>query len=258
MEPRGGELAPLLVQESFGCKRICQKGVTILEGYSNMYQKSNFEFGQLFEAEVIKEIKLNKNEVFLLSEYVAYNIYLKKGRVKVVVSNEEGLEKLLFYVEENGFVLMSTGEYLTADLMATLVADVQTILYCIPVEEFKQALAVEEIRDIYLDSVIRKSNYLIKHTFDLTFSTSRSRLYHILLDLANDYGQANAQGHILIEKLPTRGDLALITGVHRTNIATYLTELENQGIISRDRRNIILNDKSELKALIEEELSKGF
>lgn len=228
-----------------------------MEGYSNIYQKSNFDFSQVFADEVVQEIILNKNEMLLLSQYQSYNIYLKKGRVKVLIANEEGFEKLLFYVEENGFVLMNADNYLPEDLMATLIADVQSVLYCIPTEDFKRALAVEAIRDIYLDSVSRKTNYLIKHTLDLTFGSSRSRLYHILLDLANDYGQKDACGDILIKKLPTRGDLALITGVHRTNIATYLTELENLGIITRERRQVILRDKAGLMALVVEELSKG-
>lgn len=56
----------------------------------------------------------------------------------------------------------------------------------------------------------------------------------------------------IVSKFPTLTDLASLTDVHRSNVTSYINSLETQGIIHRQKKQLIVNDLEALEALAEE------
>ena len=81
---------------------------------------------------------------------------------------------------------------------------------------------------------------------DLVFRDVRSRVAHILLELAEDFGQSG-DGGMVIESLPTQSEIATLVGSTRQTVNATLRELETEGLIRRRQRRIVLQRSEELR-----------
>ncbi|MBK9984773.1 MAG: Crp/Fnr family transcriptional regulator [Saprospiraceae bacterium] len=80
----------------------------------------------------------------------------------------------------------------------------------------------------------------------LLFKDIKLRLLELLLDMANDYGRER-DGQILISHSLTQTDFAMLAGTSRKSASLILNELENQGLIQFNRKQIFIKDLRELK-----------
>ncbi len=87
----------------------------------------------------------------------------------------------------------------------------------------------------------------------LLFRSHRDRLLHLLLELAEQYGEPQSQGMRLKIKL-SHQDLASIIGATRETVTTTLGELQDAGVVTVDRRVITLRSIAEIKSLIQSDL----
>ncbi len=69
----------------------------------------------------------------------------------------------------------------------------------------------------------------------LSRSWSRPRLVHLLLKLANNLGQPTPQGILITVRL-THETLATMIGASRVRVTTHLSELQREGILSKQGR----------------------
>ena len=81
---------------------------------------------------------------------------------------------------------------------------------------------------------------------DLVFRDVRSRVAHILLELAEDFGQSG-DGGMVIESLPTQSELATLVGSTRQTVNATLRDLETEGLIARRQRRIVLQRPEDLR-----------
>jgi CRP-like cAMP-binding protein len=81
---------------------------------------------------------------------------------------------------------------------------------------------------------------------DLVFRDVRSRVAHILLELAEDFGESGG-GDVVIESLPTQSELATLVGSTRQTVNATLRELETEGLIGRQQRRVVLQRPEELR-----------
>ncbi|MDH3212495.1 MAG: Crp/Fnr family transcriptional regulator [Myxococcales bacterium] len=81
---------------------------------------------------------------------------------------------------------------------------------------------------------------------DLAFRDVRSRVAHVLLELAEDFGRRDDEG-LVIETPPRQGELATLVGSTRQTVNATLRELETEGLIGRRQRRIVLRRPEALR-----------
>ena len=84
----------------------------------------------------------------------------------------------------------------------------------------------------------------------LLFRSSRDRLVHLLLELAEKYGQQHTNGLLLNIKI-SHQDMASAIGATRETVTITLGELQNEGLIRTDRRKIFLQQPDRLSGSID-------
>ena len=79
--------------------------------------------------------------------------------------------------------------------------------------------------------------------------SSRSRVYRFLYQIATSYGKEGPDG-LLVEKLPSRSDIGALLGIHRSNVTRYLSDLEKQGVVTKQKKSLVIHDIQALKELL--------
>ena len=82
--------------------------------------------------------------------------------------------------------------------------------------------------------------------------SSRSRVYRFLYQIAISYGKDSSEG-LFVEKLPSRSDIGALLGIHRSNVTRYFSDLEKLGIVTKQKKSLIIHDIQALKDLIQQE-----
>ncbi|WP_281890210.1 Crp/Fnr family transcriptional regulator [Paenibacillus sp. YYML68] len=93
---------------------------------------------------------------------------------------------------------------------------------------------------------LRKTNEQI---YDLTFLDVRSRIIKTIFRLAEQYGQLKPNG-ILINMKLTHQQLANLVGTVRESVTKVLQELQEDRIITIDKKFILVRDLEALKKMI--------
>lgn len=178
--------------------------------------------------------------------------FINKGRLKVFMGTENGNERLMWYLEAGNVIPQGSG----VTYMKRLIADTDTeILYLKGSELFRFAMADEEnLLEILAQNDTRRM-LCVQVILKEHDESSRAKVYKFIYQMAVHYGKANKDG-LLIDPLPNRSDIAAFTGVHRSNVTRYIGELEQQGIITKVKKAILVNDLDGLDALIQEENDK--
>ena len=103
------------------------------------------------------------------------------------------------------------------------------------------------VRFMHLIGVRRRR--LERRLRNLLFSSSRDRLIHLLLELADKYGVPAADGVRLTTDL-SHQELASIIGSTRETVTLVLGELQTQGLIKLGRRKITLVRPAAINGLV--------
>jgi CRP-like cAMP-binding protein len=171
------------------------------------------------------------------------------GRVKICHLTHEGKQSTLAFVEP-GEVF---GELAVVD--------------CGPREEYAEAAKDSTVVRIPSDGlcalmqdvpeVARRVTALIgrrrrqveRRLRNLLFLSSRDRLIHLLLELADRYGEAAEKGLRLATDL-SHQDLASMIGSTRETVTLVLGELQSEGLIKLGRRKITLARPEAISGLV--------
>ncbi len=84
----------------------------------------------------------------------------------------------------------------------------------------------------------------------LLFRSSRDRLIHLLLELAEKYGRPQADGLLISLKI-SHQDLASVIGATRETVTITLGELQQEGLVRIERRRIILKRVEVMTGLVD-------
>jgi CRP-like cAMP-binding protein len=215
---------------------------------SQKYQKDlTYEISELIKASE-KILKYKKGAFLFREGQEAKEMYIiLSGKVQISKMNAEGKELYLRLCKENDIVgeltLFTVGpRYL---FNAKFLEDGEVA--AINIESLEQTLfnnsklAYEFLK--WMNDHIRKT---ITKFRDLVLHGKKGALYSTLIRLCNSYGIVKENG-IYINVPLTNQDLANYCGTARESVSRMLGELRDEGIISIDRKKIIIHDLNFLK-----------
>jgi CRP-like cAMP-binding protein len=177
-------------------------------------------------------------------------VYLvAKGRVKICHITNDGKQSVLAFVDPGEIfgelAVLDTGareEYAEATRECTAIR--------IPRSQFVDLFREEPDFAMRLTQLIghrrRRAERRLKN---LVFLPNRERLLHLLLELAEKYGVASADGLELDTNL-SHQDLASTIGSTRETVTLVLGELQARGLVRVGRRKITLVQPQALSQLV--------
>ncbi|MEL7566572.1 MAG: Crp/Fnr family transcriptional regulator [Dehalobacterium sp.] len=192
-------------------------------------------------------ILLRKGEIFL--PYINETMigYIKKGILKVTLSNDEGEERLMWFLEEN--CIISTFSKLFSQKTIALKP---TEILLMNRERFFDIISTNRrFFDLFISQIYQKYEYCIDNLLVQDKKTSKIKVYTLLQQLGKLYGTIQPDKSIYVKNFLTRSEMSSITGVHRSNIIKYITELEQMGIIDKEKKAIVIKQPQLLDTLIQ-------
>lgn len=183
--------------------------------------------------------------IYLPADYANGVLLLAKGRVKIGSFTEEGKQTILTFIEPGELfgelALMGTEEreeYAEAVEKSTVLLIPNEVMQQLLAENPTISLGITKLFGLRRQRIERRLKYLL-------FRSNRERLIHLLLELAEQYGQRTGAGVELRIKL-SHQDLASIVGSTRETVTVVLGELQAEGRLQLGRRKIILTDMAQL------------
>lgn len=173
-------------------------------------------------------------------------LYLATGKVKAYMFDDEGHERLLYIFIKDTLIFHSVSEQYCKNLVTLEKATP----YSIPLTDVFAFLQSDAafIRK-YSALIAARYGILLQQVLTTNRLGAKSKVYSFLISLVHKYGTLQEDGSYLVSKFPTLTDLASLTDIHRSNVTSYINSLETQGIIHRQKKQLIVND---LEALAEE------
>lgn len=199
-----------------------------------------------------KEVSFNKKSIiYNAGEDPTRIFYIKSGYVRYFFTSEEGQEFIVrVYKPTNllAFIHFYTG----VPIEHTYAAITNVTGMLAPKEEFISFLnanpdVVLGLTKIYLAAF----NTTIKRLEALLMSGAKGRILIVLNSLAEQIGQLRGTG-INMPIGFTHQELAGFTGLTRETVTLELGDLEKVGVISFDKKIIVINNLDKLKKEISE------
>jgi len=201
----------------------------------------NLEEGELEQIRSIIAVRsFPKHSLLFLENSEGDGLYLiKSGAVKIFRATEEGREKILAIFRRGDFFgemsLLDGGlRSASAETMEKSVVMVLRRSEFIRLLERFPALSMKIIHA--LCRRLRRANEQIEM---IAFWDVRSRVLKILLDLAYEHGTGLDRGRRIDLRL-THQELASLAAASRETVTRVLQELQDQGLIHMDGRNIVV------------------
>lgn len=176
---------------------------------------------------------------------------LAEGRVRMCSTTPEGKQSILAFVEPGELfgelAIVDTSE---REERAEAVQNSTVVL--LPGDHLRQlmedapglAMGVTKLIGLRRKRVERRLRSLL-------FRSNRERLSQLLVDLAEQYGNATTDGIELAIKL-SHQDLASIIGATRETVTTVLGELQSEGLVRIQRQKLTLLDLRRLVAGVDD------
>ena len=212
-------------------------------------------FSNLDDNELIKIRKLcvtqhyEKDRLILVEEDIGKTLFLiQKGRFKVSRMSDDGREVILAIQGPGGFFgELSLIDGKTRSASVTAIEDSEALLlhraeFLALLEDYPQ-IAVSLLKE--LAGRIRKSDTQIK---SLSLQDAMGRVASTLIMLAEDSGRIR-HGQVIIQKIPLQQDMANMAGTSRETISRVFRLLEDEKLIHRDGRKIIIPDYARFKKM---------
>lgn len=179
-------------------------------------------------------------------------LYLAKGKVKNYLYDEDGHEQLMYIFIKDTLIFHTIGEQFGKTLVALEPCTIYSVKFS-DVFAFLQTDA-DHIRS-FVQLIASRYGILLQQVLTTNRQGARHKVYDFLLGLAQKYGVRQEDGTILVNKFATLTDIASMLNVHRSNVTSYINELEAQGVIARRNRQLHVLDLDKLTALCEEAAS---
>ncbi|MBC5838860.1 Crp/Fnr family transcriptional regulator [Flavobacterium muglaense] len=196
---------------------------------------------------IVKYKKANKGEIIYFSSSDLPRIFLlTKGHIKIVEIDEDGNEIIKDIIQkgdlfgelslENDITSNEYAKALTEDvsICSFLMSDFENLLLQYP----NLSLSYTKFVGLKLKNI--KNQYS-----NLVSKDAKNRLLHFLKEWATKDGLIDKK-RVIIDNYLTQNDIAQIICTSRQTATTLLKELEDMGILSYDRKKIIIEDITKL------------
>lgn len=176
-------------------------------------------------------------------------LLLTSGRIKIYHLTSDGKQALLAIIDPGEMfgelAMLDAGQ--REEFAETMEASTVVLIPGEVVQELMEespqlALGVTKMMGLRRRRVERRLKSLL-------FRSNRERLVHLLLELVEKYGQSTTEGIRIGIKL-SHQDLASIIGSTRETVTVVLGELQTEGSVIVQRRQIILTRPHDLAAAI--------
>lgn len=191
--------------------------------------------------------KANKGEIIYFSNSDLPRIFLlKKGSIKIVSVDEEGNESIKDIIQkgdlfgeltlENDSQSNEYAKVLSDDVVicSFLMSDFENLLLQNP------SLALSYTKFVGLKMKRIKNSYA-----NLISKDAKTRLYQFLKDWAVREGK-RTENRVIIENYLTQNDMAQIICTSRQTATQLLNEMETNGLLYYNRKEIIIEDITKL------------
>jgi len=210
-----------------------------------------YELGELLKNSS-RKVRLSKGAFLFQEGQEAKEMYiLLAGKVQISKMNAEGKELTLRLCTHNDIVgeltlftvdpryLFNAKIVESGEAAAINLEDLERVLFN------NSKLAYEYMK--WMNDHIRKT---ITKFRDLVLNGKKGALYSTLIRLCNSYGVLRPEG-IYIDVSLTNQELANYCGTARESVSRMLGELRDEGVISVERKKIIVHNLSFLKTEID-------
>ncbi|MCM3588095.1 Crp/Fnr family transcriptional regulator [Mesobacillus maritimus] len=211
----------------------------------------SYELGELLK-NTTRKLKLTKGTYLFQEGTVAKEMYIiLSGKVQISKMNAEGKELSLRLSGHNDIVgeltlftmdpryLFNAKIIESGEAAAINIDDLERILFS------NSQLAYQYMK--WMNDHIRKTTTKFR---DLVLNGKKGALYSTLVRLCNSYGILKPNG-IYIDVPLTNQDFANYCGTARESVSRMLGELRDEGIISVERKKIIVHNLSFIKSEID-------
>lgn len=168
-------------------------------------------------------------------------MFVRAGRVKVTVQSESGREVILRTAGPGEIV----GDYAAIDdclPTGSVEALEDTVVACFSAEEFRALLLqYPQLLAAELHSFAADIRRLTDQVAELSTLAVGKRLLVYLLRFSDAAAAAAAPGMVPLADLPTHAEIAASISSHREAVTKELSRLEQDGVLARQGRVLLLN-----------------
>lgn len=176
---------------------------------------------------------------------------LTSGRIKLYHVTSDGKQAVMALIEP-GEMFGELAIFGGGDREEFAEAMTKSTLIKIPRGEIQRLMEVHADVAVGVTKLMGfRRRRIEKRLKSLLFRSNRDRLVHLLIELAEKYGSRTAEGVRLGIKL-SHQELASIIGSTRETVTVVLGELQQEGQLVIERRQIILKQIEQLAATVEE------
>jgi CRP/FNR family cyclic AMP-dependent transcriptional regulator len=193
----------------------------------------------------------DEGETIFLPTRDPHSVYLlESGRVRIYRTSRSGDEVTFGWVAPGEVFgeLPGIGEH---ERESYAEAQAACVAWKIPVDLFRRFVAT---RPALVLAVTRQMGQRMKRVEsrveDLVFRSVRSRLASVVVELAADFGSAEAGGH-RIELRLSQEEMARLIGASRQSVNVAMARFRDEGIIERYDGHLVVTDLERLRAIVE-------
>ncbi|WIV18083.1 Crp/Fnr family transcriptional regulator [Paenibacillus polygoni] len=216
------------------------------EGNTNCFSKENLN--RLFDS--MKERTFPQgSHLFWEGDTADKLFYIKKGRIKVTKSTDEGKE-LIMYIHQDGDMTGHADPFFSSRHSFSAEALEESEVGIIETAD------LELLIGLYGDFAIDFMKWMgIYHRItqtkfrDLMMYGKQGALCSTLIRLGNTYGEQLADGSIRINKKLTHTDLSNMIGATRESVNRMLGELRKKGSLAYEGGYIIIRELNSLREI---------
>ncbi|GAB4293476.1 MAG: Crp/Fnr family transcriptional regulator [Ignavibacteriaceae bacterium] len=203
---------------------------------------------KLNEITTMQDIPRNQ-PIYFAKEPSNSIFFLKKGRVKLTRTDNEGKEMIIGLVNR-GEVF---GEMSILDESARTdyaIALDDCLVCAINKDEFRKFVDSNPELNLRLTKLMGlKVKRYSERIEDLVFKDATQRIISFLIKLADENGKQLGD-QIFVKPFLKHQDIAELTACSRQTVNTVLTDLREKGIINFDRKKLVISKKDELQKMI--------
>lgn len=188
--------------------------------------------------------------IYLPSDMGDSALLLARGRVRIYHVTNEGKQAILGFVEAgelfgelSAFDGSLRNEFAETTEKTRVVLLPREVMHSVMSQNPSVSMKLTRLFGLRLRRIERRLKSLL-------FRSSRERLVHLLLELAERYGQSGPEGVMITQKI-SHQDMASIIGATRETVTITLGELQAEGVVEVQRRRITLKNMDSLAVSID-------
>lgn len=183
--------------------------------------------------------------VYLPTDMSDGTFLLAEGRVRICSTTPEGKQCILAFVEP-GEVFGELALIESGQREERAEALVNSTIVLIPSEHIRELMEQSAPLSLGVTKLIGLRRKRVERRLrSLLFRNNRDRLTHLLVELAEQYGNPTSEGIALSIRL-SHQDLASIIGATRETVTTLLGEMQSEGLLQIRRQRLLLLDLKRL------------